>query len=666
MPQLPGGARLPQSLAYRADIDGLRAVAVLAVLAFHAYPGRLGGGFSGVDVFFVISGFLIGSDLCRRLDGGSFSLQDFYVRRARRIFPALLTVLVACAAFGWLVLLPDEQRQLFSHVGASALFFQNFQLLSESGYFDSGAAYKPLRHLWSLSIEEQFYLLCPLGLMALRHRRLRLWAVALLALASFVVNLRLVTLDPAATYYLPQTRAWQILAGVLLALMPSPPGFGRLKDGLAWAGMLVLGWGFWHLGDVAGYPGGWGLLPVIGTASLIASGPDTGVARHLLSRRWLVYLGRISYPLYLWHWPLLAILRTVHSDNPDTTTKTCALVLALGLAVATHHAVELPMRRVGGHRRQAIALAVALGLVAAAAWAMNTPQGQRLRPVRILNLNEATIDDVSLIHNQRRFKDCESRWHTATSSQGYCQQNGAAAPTAAVVGDSHALHVFNGLAQLDKSRGWLLLGNSSCPPLSGIRVVVEGRNTCNGLSEATIGALVDDPAMRTVVLVFYAHYAVEADSAAAQSPHGLRGNLTLSDTVDPGNHDPEEIVFRGLARTIQRLAAENKQVVLYLDIPELPFEPRDCVERPLFSRKVSDCSVPRATAWEQQASMRRVARRLAAAHPALRVFNPIDALCGSDRCDILQGDMLVYRDRHHLSLRGSDKLGRPFLAWLGS
>lgn len=665
MPTRPVDAHLPRSAAYRADIDGLRAVAMLSVLAFHAYPGRLGGGFSGVDVFFVISGFLIGRDICSRLDGGTFSLRDFYVRRSRRIFPALATVLVCCATFGWMVLLPDEQKQLFSHVSASALFFQNFWLLSESGYFDSGAAFKPLRHLWSLSIEEQFYLVCPLGLMVLRNRRLRLLAVALVTLVSFAANLHLAASDPAATYYLPQTRAWQLLAGVLLALMPSPPGIGRLKEGVAWAGLLVLCWGFWRLGDVAGYPGGWGLLPVLGTAGLIAAGPDTGMARHLLSMRWLVYLGRISYPLYLWHWPLLAFLRVVYSDNPGTMIKTSALVLAFGLAAATHHAVEMPMRRARRPRMQALGLTVTLAMVAAGAWVLNTQAGQTLRPARILILNRALIRDVSLIHNQPRHNGCDDRWRNATSGHGYCQQSPDTPPSAAVLGDSHAQHVFNGISRLDKTRGWLLLGNSSCPPLPGIQILADGQDNCNGLSEATIGAVATDATLKTVVLAFYAHYAREAGQSLGRSDHTQLSNSVMRDRDAPDMRDPEEMVYRGLTRAIQRLASTGKQVVLYLDVPELPFQPRDCVARPMFPRKVIDCSVPRAVAQAQQASMRRVVRRLSEENPALRVYDPINALCGPDLCDILRSDMLVYRDWHHLSLRGSDMLAKPFLTWLG-
>ncbi len=662
------GIRLPK-VAYRADIDGLRALAVLAVLAFHAFPGRLSGGFSGVDVFFVISGFLIGSDIVSRLDDGRFSLRDFYIRRVRRIFPALLPVLVSCALFGWVTLLPDELRQLLKHLTASALFFENFQLISESGYFDSRSAFKPLLHLWSLSIEEQFYMLCPLVLMALSNRRSRLWMVGLLTLASFVLNLGLVASDSTITYYLPQTRAWQILSGVMVALMPplTPrPGLQQLRGWIAAGGLLVLAGCFWLLGGVAGYPAAWGLLPVLGTVCLISSGNETAVARKLLSIRWLCYLGRISYPLYLWHWPLLAFLRVVYEDNPTTTAKTFALVMALGLAVATHHIIELPLRLSNRRGLQAAGLALALALVAVSAWTLNTTEVKLFRPESILNLNEAANIDVSVIHNQRRFEACRPHWRIATSGLGYCQQTGSAEPVAAILGDSHAQHVFNGVAQLDKRKGWLLLGNSSCPPLFGVQVVSSDRNDCIGLTEAAIRALSAEPAMQTVVLAFYGHYSEELGLIETPVNHVWRSKISMRDTEDISNLDPEEMVFRGLDRAVQNLTAAGKKVVLYLDVPELPFQPRDCVERPFFRRKVSLCSIPRSSAWAQQATMRRIARRLTDKHPELSVFNPIDILCDSENCAVMQEDMLVYRDTHHLSLRGSEMLGRSFLNWLGS
>ncbi len=203
---------------YRPDIDGLRAVAVLAVVAFHAFPSSLKGGFIGVDVFFVISGYLISTIIFESLDRGAFSFREFYARRIKRIFPALILILVACFTFGWFALLADEFKQLQKHIAAGTSFVSNHVLWSEAGYFDNSAETKPLLHLWSLGIEEQFYIVWPLLLWFAWKRKFNLLTITILvAIVSFVLNLRGIKQDVVATFYSPQTRFWELLCGSLLA-----------------------------------------------------------------------------------------------------------------------------------------------------------------------------------------------------------------------------------------------------------------------------------------------------------------------------------------------------------------------------------------------------------------------------------------------------------------
>ena len=204
------------ALRYRADIDGLRALAVLAVILFHTFPNELPGGFVGVDVFFVISGYLITQIILEDLDSGSFTAASFYARRVRRIFPALIVVLIATFAFGWHYFLPMELASLGKNILASALFSANLMLLSEVGYFDVAAHLKPLLHLWSLGIEEQFYLVWPLLLWSLPRKRLLL-ATGVILSASFTLNIAMIADHPSETFYLPFTRAWELMAGAVLA-----------------------------------------------------------------------------------------------------------------------------------------------------------------------------------------------------------------------------------------------------------------------------------------------------------------------------------------------------------------------------------------------------------------------------------------------------------------
>jgi peptidoglycan/LPS O-acetylase OafA/YrhL len=298
---------------------GYRALAILPVLAFHAWPRTLQGGFVGVDIFFVISGYLITGIIAGNIDAGSFRLRDFYGCRVRRIFPALVLVLAATLALGAFILFPVEYGQLGWHTVVAGLFSSNLQLWSETGYFDPGSETKPLLHLWSLGIEELFYLLWPLLLVAIaKWGRSRPWIVAALTLASFVFNMCLYKFYHTAAFYIPFTRFWELLIGAFLAVMPegwipallSRRPFAHLPLlGRAWpqlasiVGLLAIGMSLLH-----SYPGLRALAPVLGAALIIAAGPAAWLNRHVLASRAAVYIGLISYPLYLWHWPLLSFL----------------------------------------------------------------------------------------------------------------------------------------------------------------------------------------------------------------------------------------------------------------------------------------------------------------------------------------------------------------------
>ncbi len=356
---------------YRRDIDGLRAVAVLAVVAFHAFPNWVKGGFIGVDVFFVISGYLISTIIFESLDKGTFSFSEFYARRIKRIFPALIIVLVACFVFGWFALLADEYKQLGKHIAAGAGFISNIGFWNEAGYFDNAADTKPLLHLWSLGIEEQFYIVWPFLLWVSWKRKFNLLATTVIfAVTSLVLNLKGIKQDAAATFYSPQTRFWELLSGSLLAwvtlykkdafanIMSKVDGFlfrivysekqegdGKtLANVLSFVGLLLLLYGFWRINKEFSFPGKWALLPVLGAILIITAGSKAWVNRTILSNKVAVWFGLISFPLYLWHWPLLSFARIVEGEVPSRNIRIAALILSVLLAWLTYKLVERPLR----------------------------------------------------------------------------------------------------------------------------------------------------------------------------------------------------------------------------------------------------------------------------------------------------------------------------------
>ena len=329
------------SSKYRPDIDGLRAIAVIAVVLFHTFPNQIPGGFIGVDVFFVISGYLITQIILTDVTAGKFSVADFYARRVRRIFPALIIVLVASLFLGWRFLLPSEMISLGRNAAASALFSANFMLLSEVGYFDLAARVKPLLHLWSLGIEEQFYLVWPLLLCSVPRRRIPTFII-FLALGSFALNISMVSAYPSATFYLPFTRAWELLAGAILLQISKPRGIAN--EVLSLAGLLILSVTIFLFDKSTEFPGWAAVLPVIATGAILLADGSL-LNRALLSNPLSVGIGLISYPLYLWHWPLLVFFDLHKFVRPPTDIERALIVLAsLFLAWLTFRIIERPIR----------------------------------------------------------------------------------------------------------------------------------------------------------------------------------------------------------------------------------------------------------------------------------------------------------------------------------
>ena len=433
---------------------------------------------------------------------------------------------------------------------------------------------------------------------------------------------------------------------------------------LAALGTLLLLAGFVGLSKDARYPGWWGLVPTLGTVALIAAGPGTWLARQVFARPTMVFIGRISYPLYLWHWPVLAFIRILDSTNAGTPIKVLGLAASFILAVLTYRIVEQPLRRPPGLQRKAAGLALGMLAVGTVAVALSLSGPALPRPFAWLAANEGALRDLNFAQRSPRFPACSASARAAMPELGYCLQGSTRPPTAAILGDSHAYHVFYGVAPLDTRREWLMLGNSSCPPVLGIHVKLPGTD-CKQMSATAVRAVADDKAIQTVVLAFLGSYAIEPLSAnGSLNDRGAAAAVEMHDTLQPTNSNAE-MMFRGLDRAITVLENASKRIVLFIDVPALPFQPADCVDRPLMKRTQERCSVSRAAVLEQQATLRTMMQRLAQAHPRLRTFDPLSSLCEVDTCAIKHGDMLVYRDSDHLSLRGSAFLAGHFLTWLG-
>ncbi len=616
--------------AYRPDLDGLRAVAVLAVLAFHAFPKAAPGGFAGVDVFFVISGFLISGIIFEALRAGRFSFVDFYWRRIRRIFPALVLVLAACLGLGWMLLLPDEYRSLGRHALAGAGFLSNIALWREAGYFAPAAELNPLLHLWSLGVEEQYYLVWPLALafFAARPRALP-WMVAGLAAASFALNIWLTPRAPSAAFYLPMTRFWELMAGSALAyhVHYGTPG-RRMADLKAAAGLALVLAGIVVLSAHRPFPGWWALLPVAGTALLISAGPAAWINRRILSNPVMVSIGLISYPLYLWHWPLLAYARISGDGEPPAALRLALLAMSFVLAWLTYELVEKKIRFTGAasvKRLSVPALGAAMAVVGALGLAVL--QG-RVLP------QSASIPLVNEI----------SRASADWGYKGDVVIAGDSPGTVLFLGDSHMQQYWARIEKLLAERAApvrtiVFKTVAGCAPVPGI----ERRNLkCSQFVDEGFAAAMR-PEVETVVIAgSWVGFLSRGDYYRIGDVEAQPLKLLTPET---------DWVMEGFQDALGRLVRAGKRVVIVLSSPRGEvLDPKSVIERDGMGVRVRGPFTPLPRSQLAALAGRIDARLKAIAEAAgASVIDPADWLCTASYCPSAdEAGRPLYRDATHL------------------
>lgn len=653
-------------VGYRSDIDGLRSLAVLPVVIFHAAPGLLPGGFLGVDIFFVISGYLISLILFRQQSGGSFSFLDFYGRRIRRLFPALILVLLASLGFGFFALFANEYELLGRHAGSAIVFLLNLRLLGEVGYFDVAAHTKPLLHLWSLSVEEQFYVFWPILL--LLCRRLRAGWVELLvgsALLSCAYALWLGDINPDKPYYHPLARFWELLAGAAVAYMHHKQGVNWLpawlqgsvaRNALSLAGLLLLSSALLAFGGALQHPGLATLWPLAGAVTLIATGPDA-MANRLLAWRPLVWIGLISYPLYLWHWPILSYLRIVQSGDPAQWMLWAGAVLALVLAWLTYRWVELPLRTAKDRRRVTASLAAAMGGLLVASIAIASQKGLPVRSA----LQYLQKHESQMVREARQDKSCVDLFKSE-SAPVYCRQHKPGERMIAIVGDSHAHALFPGVAELAATHGYgtLLLANSGCPPLMG---TVMGRNSaeqqqCAQSIQKILDALGRDGRVRTAIIVTRGpQYLTGLGFGSVEKHYSYPPITVLALGASAVTQNPTQIFMDGLSHTATLLHKQGLRVAYLLQVPELGVPARDCLGRPLtLPGRLENCTVKYETYADRMRSYRVHVLNLRDLVPFIDIIDAEELFCSPAGCSGFIDDQLLYADDNHLSVLGSRRL----------
>ncbi|MGE0596388.1 MAG: acyltransferase family protein [Hyphomonadaceae bacterium] len=642
--------------AYRGDIDGLRAIAVLAVIVFHAGIVGFDGGFVGVDVFFVISGYLIGQILVRDIEARKFSLITFYERRVRRIIPALMAMMLATMLAGAALLMPRDFKELTESGLAASTFLSNVYFYLRADYFDTSAYYKPLLHTWSLAVEEQYYVVFPILLWALKRflPGFTFGALALCAAASFAYCVFQTADDPNGAFYLPAARMWELLLGALLAVRPPPAMTPALREGSALAGLALILGSIFLLNEHMAFPGVIALAPVAGSALLIAAASQGFVGRVLASAP-MRGVGLISYSLYLWHWPIMSLLRYYYQRETPLWAWVAAIAALFVISYLSWRFIEVPVRqnravftrwRLFAGAAVTSAAFIALGVVGFVTRGLP----QRL-PDEVTRIANGTFDTNPRVA-------CDQLSIASINAGEVCLLGDREqTPSFAFVGDSIANSMAPGVDEAARSLGI----SGAVLTYSGCYTLVETRqNTdfCSRQMQAFLDYIERTPSIQTVILLN--RWSSAAEASRFGEDLRLNWNFIISDaqSAEAGPEENRRVLERGLARTLEALAPRRVIVAAY--VPEQPFDvPRRNGLQTWLGRPLQP-GVPRDVFEARQANVREILARLLRQHD-FEVLDLSDHLCDVDFCRGLSLDgSALYSDDNHVSTTGAVHLAPVF------
>lgn len=650
-------------MKYRPEIDGLRAFAVVPVILFHAGFTLFSGGFVGVDVFFVISGYLITSIIIEALEKGQFSLFDFYERRARRILPALVTVTVAASVVAWLWMTPVQLKEFGQSVAATFLFSSNILFWSQSGYFAPSSELNPMLHTWSLAVEEQFYVVFPLLIVAIARFRLKsiVPVIALIGLISFMTALYMVQHAPSAAFFLLPARAWELLVGSLLAIylrrFSQPSGIAATTGALI--GLALLAYAVVFFDASVPFPSAWTLFPVLGTGLIILCARCDNLPGVILSHRTVVLIGLLSYSAYLWHQPIFAFTRIHSDDQPSVLLLLGLSALSFALAALSWRFVERPFRdRAFLTRKTVLQLSAGISITMLAFGAtLHLANGV---PDRLSTGARLATAETYFLPDS----DCIPQKLGAYSG---CVYRADANRIVALWGDSHGMvwaqSLADALAPLDVGIVNATLG--ACLPAIGIER--EGRNCSD--EQAAIFAYLQSPESPDTIIIT-ARWALYLNGKGFDNCEGGVENqkdLILSELNGIRNSTQSSIVTNAIRRTIQRLRDINKKVVIIEDIPEMGWNIPDRIFRnEMFATGIRrPVSVARSCYDNRTASSRDVFAPFVNDLGVVFV-DPSEVFCdgiGVDtgRCLAEWDGVPLYFDDDHLSSTGAKNLAQAAL-----
>jgi peptidoglycan/LPS O-acetylase OafA/YrhL len=664
--------------SYRSDIDGIRSLAILSVVLYHAGVPGLTGGLTGVDIFFVLSGYLIGGHIFSELHADRFSYLRFYQRRAKRILPAFFAVMIFTLAGVLLMVSPLTTYHYARSAFAATLSLSNFEFWGSSGYFDTGSATNPLLMTWSLGVEEQFYVVIPL-LMVLLARVRKSWvlpSILAVCVASFVFSVLELRTAPSMVFYLLPSRAWELGVGVALAVFElDTKGLGRKRKKLAGplaevvsvTGLLAVLLPMVLITRATPFPGAAALPSVLGTAMLLAT-PVSWVNRRLLSLPPLVYIGRVSYSWYLWHWPLLAFVRIPYGDaGPPLTVTLPLMALAFGIAMLSYYWIEQPFRssrRAPGPLLMRYAAASVVFLVVFGVVAKS--HGFPARFPRLANMEEV----VEL----RGSDPCLANFGVDQPNlTARCDGPDRRGSSVALWGDSHAGALAPGLRKIALGAGYnfVELGKVSCLPLIGAVRYTPSQpaetSECLRFNEKALQVIEDDPRIKLVIVSGYWANPFRPDPRETW----LTADVAHEREI-PTLQASRVLLEQALAETIRTLQAAGKRVIILGDTPSFDINPigrvavtvvpaERLLARWLRIPNADDPGFDKPNYVESDRLAASAIREVMAATPSAMLVDLKPAMCKTPtECFYRDGDSLLYADTHHLTPDGASFALRGF------
>ena len=668
-------------ISYRPDIDGLRSIAVVSVVAYHAGLEWLSGGYAGVDVFFVISGYLITSLVLTAQLEHRFSLRDFYIRRARRLFPALFAVLATSALLSWWLLMPGEMEDFGESLATAAAFSSNFMFWSEAGYFEGPSEFKPLLHTWSLAVEEQYYLLFPLLLLACRKSGRYLLVLSLVLLTSLVLSQWYVSRSPAASFFLLPHRLWELMLGSLLSVIVllKPEWLDKLshstRELIGALGIVLIAMTIFGYSSSTPFPGISALPPTLGAAALIIAGSGQGsTTSRLLSSRGFVAIGLISYSLYLWHWPLLVFTK-LYFIEPLTLAQTLIAVAgSFVMGWLSWRYIERPFRSpaykdkktASTQTRKALltdarvlpASAAIIATFIAFGVALDQTEGAPSRlPEEVIGIARIAEDKPP------ERKRCTGVPASEVSLDRLCKiGTKTAAPDFIVWGDSHAMTVvpqFHDLADTTNRLGINATSNGCAPLLGAWRPGDDAPRKCAQFNDAVLKLIQQTPTLRTVILA--GRWGVYAQGTRYKYESG--SDLLLVDELTPKPFDHSnlksnaDVWTRSISRTVNALLTTNVQIVIIDSVPEIGWDTPNVMARARWLNRELNIAPTVAEFNSRQQAVRSTLLALAQQTPErLDTLKPADALCNQNLCNFSRNNQPLYIDEDHLSSAGAETI----------